>query len=774
MTNFSRRDALELPRITQAPIHPVLIQMLSLAQKNQGKAVKLSWQRPMEPDIFTLEVVIQTEGGDPARSPENRWSAGKEKGRSDKAGLEYKEPRWTLSKETRLSEQEDGIRLGERPVALWSHASGDVELILNLIPSQGADPLKPALAVLPKQFEATSEMRALSEPINPTIAAESSIHEINSRRPSVSTVENVFQSVSLAGKLSEMDLSAVFQSIMLCKMTGCLNIQSTAHSSEIFFDEGALTHARLEGVLSQNSTSIIGDQALLNVLTWDEGTFIFQKERKTSERTVKRRLEGLLLEGASLRDYHKYLVSLGITEDSILAKRDGNLSEQQFDAKVADGVPIDSNLQKSVYQAIDGNRMLCSVFENLNLSRTAWTPILFNLINCDLIALKSASMANITTVDMAIPIDQMSVREAAKSLVRSETGLCSFPLATHFLEQEIARLGRGQSHLSVVVFELKHGKDVLSNEELQQLADNFNAVKEKFDLLAHYKVFDFVMLLPLRTEEQAGELVNKFFESIRKWGLDGFTPNNEFSGHFGITSTGSVKSEAIALLVEAEKTKIAGKQKGLSILTARELRWELLFNDGLEAIGEKRLTEAETALTAAREEAKCFPKNDARFLQSIQRLAEVNLEQQKYPQAVELLEQLLALKEEAEGGKSAEFAFTAGELARACYLRGHYDQSEKLLKGVIDVYTEVHGEDHLVTANSLYNLATVYLVQNKLDEATPLLKEVLKTKSSLLGSDHPDVQHVATQFEKLLTEQDRKEFFASGSFKTYRPSDGVS
>jgi tetratricopeptide (TPR) repeat protein len=747
--------------------------MLSLAQKNQGKAVKIAWQVPMEPEFFTLEVVIQTEGGEPARSPENRWSAGKEKGRSEKPGLEYKEPRWTLTKETRLSEQEDGIRLGERPVTLWSHASGDVELILNLIPSQGAEAVKPKVAILPTQFETTAQMRALSDPINPTIAAESSIPDFNSRRPSVSTVENVFQSVSLAGKLSEMDLSAVFQSIMLCKMTGCLNIQSTAHSSEIFFDEGALTHARLEGVLSQNSTSIIGDQALLNVLTWDEGTFMFQKERKTSERTVKRRLEGLLLEGASLRDYHKYLVSLGITEDSILSKRDANLSEEQFDAKVADGVPIDPNLQKSVYQAIDGSRMLCSVFENLNLSRNVWTPILFNLISCDLIALKTSSIANITTVDMAIPIDQISVKEAAKTLVRSETGLCSFPLATHFLEQEIARLGRSQSHLTVVVFELKQGKDVLSNEALQQLADSFNSFKEKFDLLAHYKVFDFVMLLPLRTEEQARELVNKFFESIKKWGLDGFTPNNGFSGHFGITSTGSVKTEAIALLVEAEKTKIACKQKGLSILTGRELRWEALFNDGLEAAGEKRLMEAETALTAAREEAKCFGKNDARFLQSIQRLAEVNLEQQKYPQAVELLEQLLVLKEQAEGSKSVEFALTAGELARACYLRGNYDQSEKLLREVIDVYTEVHGEGHLVTANSLHNLATVYLVQNKLDEATPLLKEVLKTKSSLLGAEHPDVQQIANQFEKLLKEQDRNEFFATGSFKAYRPSEGL-
>jgi tetratricopeptide (TPR) repeat protein len=178
-------------------------------------------------------------------------------------------------------------------------------------------------------------------------------------------------------------------------------------------------------------------------------------------------------------------------------------------------------------------------------------------------------------------------------------------------------------------------------------------------------------------------------------------------------------------------------------------------------------------LTAAREEAKCFGKNDARFLQSIQRLAEVNLEQQKYPQAVELLEQLLVLKEQAEGSKSVEFALTAGELARACYLRGNYDQSEKLLREVIDVYTEVHGEGHLVTANSLHNLATVYLVQNKLDEATPLLKEVLKTKSSLLGAEHPDVQQIANQFEKLLKEQDRNEFFATGSFKAYRPSEGL-
>lgn len=98
----------------------------------------------------------------------------------------------------------------------------------------------------------------------------------------------------IRGNLSEINLIDWMQTLEQGRKTCALILRSGADTCEIYFHEGSVTHA-VHGNLK-------GDAAVFKVLTWVEGDWEVDFQKKSSERTTTMSTQGLMMEGLRIMD----------------------------------------------------------------------------------------------------------------------------------------------------------------------------------------------------------------------------------------------------------------------------------------------------------------------------------------------------------------------------------------------------------------------------------------------------------------------------------------
>jgi CheY-like chemotaxis protein len=98
----------------------------------------------------------------------------------------------------------------------------------------------------------------------------------------------------LRGSLAQMNVIDLLQSLELGRKTCSLSLTNGNERCELYFSEGQINHA-IYGDLK-------GDEAVYKVLTWTGGNFQIDFEGQSSEQTVTRSTQGLLMEGLRLLD----------------------------------------------------------------------------------------------------------------------------------------------------------------------------------------------------------------------------------------------------------------------------------------------------------------------------------------------------------------------------------------------------------------------------------------------------------------------------------------
>jgi CheY-like chemotaxis protein len=98
----------------------------------------------------------------------------------------------------------------------------------------------------------------------------------------------------IGGRLSEMNLIDLFQSLELGQKNCSLTLSRDAEHCEMFFQDGQLNHAEF-GV-------IIGDDAVYAVAGWQDGTFEIDFNARTDKKTTTKSTQGLLMEALRLVD----------------------------------------------------------------------------------------------------------------------------------------------------------------------------------------------------------------------------------------------------------------------------------------------------------------------------------------------------------------------------------------------------------------------------------------------------------------------------------------
>ena len=322
---------------------------------------------------------------------------------------------------------------------------------------------------------------------------------------------------TLEGDLRNLQVPNLLQTITMGKLTGRLQIQARSDTAQIYFNDGTAVHCRLKGAE--------GDEAIIQLVGWEEGKFCFFPEPKTNLKTIKKRLEFLIMEGAQFVDQYKSLSGKGLNFESAVARVHESITEADFEKLLAAGTGIDVAAQKKFYVAIDNQTTLFELLRGQNLSQTQWVPILFNLVNCGLIEFRKAEAEPIVKADATYAgskIEWGQMRLAQKALTMPETGLFTYPAFLYFLDREHCRFERFQRPFSIVFIKIgtigkNSGTESESNRlrplplvAVKDLGKTINRIKRQIDILAHYQTFDYALLLP----ETNGEAVVCFIDRL--------------------------------------------------------------------------------------------------------------------------------------------------------------------------------------------------------------------------------------------------------------------
>lgn len=460
-----------LANLDSLPTGSDVYSLLQRSQTMLDRAVQICWDKPQGQTHFLLTVTSHSGGGEPV---------------------------WTLSE-----------ALGKEARDHWTYPSGDVALILNLClaESSGGDMLSTEPSV-PNFSSPNSAANLASSYSTSLLGLQAST---SARIKIVETVKSV-KNATMEGDLADMTVPTLLQSMGMGKKTGRLFIDNGSTGAELFFEDGNLTHAK--------AMDVTGDQAILELVTWEKGKFYFYRDEKSPARTINRRMDALLMEGVTLLDQTTSLMKAGLTMESFLNKKNPNLSEQDFEQLISKGAPAPIAAQKQFYLQLDGSVALFDLLRRSPMMKTEWVPIVFNLLNCGLatITAKPAATSKASYLEPTA-IDKTAVSKVMKSLYRQDTGIMSYPAFQYFLNQEFLRYQRHKTPFSIIIFEMWSWQNnqlvPLPPQALQEAVRRIEIAKRDLDLLAHFEMFSYVLILPGTEVAGAAMLAHRVMEMLR-------------------------------------------------------------------------------------------------------------------------------------------------------------------------------------------------------------------------------------------------------------------
>ena len=372
---------------------------------------------------------------------------------------------------------------------LWRHASNDTALIHSLIYQMVPD-----------------EMLAAATPAAPTAP------DGRATLTGMSAVSLADASkASLQGRLENMQIATLVQSIQMSKMNGRLQLHDKGEIAQIFFIEGNPIHA--------TTPEASGDSAVVEVMAWETGDFLFFPDEETAEKSVKRRMEGMIMEGITLLDQQKFLNKQGLKPESYLLRKEAKITPDEFKTRVTRGAPLDLQVQMTMYEMCDGRMRLQDILQRRPMSKIEWIPIVFNLLSCGLITIADVSpFASKAAGLAATEFDRGMIAGVLKSLTRADTGMFTYPALLYFLEREFAKSSTFGMPLTLIVFEARivmaEGPQTLPIQAMKEIAARAETMKRPFDILAHYETFDFAVMLPGATTKSARMFAQRFADSL--------------------------------------------------------------------------------------------------------------------------------------------------------------------------------------------------------------------------------------------------------------------
>jgi GGDEF domain-containing protein len=379
------------------------------------------------------------------------------------------------------------------------------------------------------------------------------------------------RSSALAGDIAQVQMPTLLQSILMAKMTGKLRIESNQRHADVFFKDGVAVHA--------STHDTMGEEGIFEILSWKDGEFYFESGVETPERTIKQKMDNLLLQGMQIIDNATFLRNSGLRPEAVMHRLHQNLSESQFESMVQQGAPIPLGAQKSFYQAIGDGTTVSQLLEKVKLPRSRWILLMCNMLRCELITLGSSSSK--TSDRPALEpksIDKRAIQNVMMSLRRPETGLFTYPAFLYFLEQEYFRGYRSASPISIIVFNMRinssnaNVKEPLPLAAVSEAVRRISRAKRHVDMMAHYETFDYAMLLPNTKVSGAAVFANRILKTLKEEPLMPGLDPERLSIAFGVASIPEDCVDLSLLLSAAEVAKNAALNNANPIVLYRDIK----------------------------------------------------------------------------------------------------------------------------------------------------------------------------------------------------------
>jgi hypothetical protein len=443
-----------------------VVSMLQMAKKDPGRVIEQYWSVEGQDRLLNLRVTCEEELGDPF---------------------------WTLSASTLMDTS-----------TLWQHRTVDTGLIHNLI-----------LAESTGAISASSNSGGLNNDFGSSITlgvhtGEAEPFKGNTRTFKSNKDSENEQEAVLQGDIAKVQLPTVLQSIQMGLMTGRLAVRSEGRGVDVYFDEGEPVHAS-DGVDT-------GQDVILEMISLNVGKFRFIPDERTMERSINRRLDGLIMEAVTLVDQVTFLEQQqGLTADAYLIARNPNLTIEEFTEAVSHGAPVDESLQRQIYREIGDYKTLLDVLRAKPLKRSEWVPIVFNLVTLNLISISDKPpQARKNTQLLDAQVDIKTLEQVLKPCMRPETNILTYPAFQYFVAQECFRYELCGMPLSVIVFSIRRNSDGNSADLaiVKEIMAIVNQIRRPIDMVGHFQMFDYGIVLPNTGTRSAAVFAQKLQESV--------------------------------------------------------------------------------------------------------------------------------------------------------------------------------------------------------------------------------------------------------------------
>lgn len=536
MLNRNSGLAKLIQKLPAAPGLSEIHQFLSQAMERRGRLVVVSWLTQDKQNEYSLDIQCPLKGGD----TEWRLHIGKDR---DKR-------------------------------MLWEYRTTDVLLVYNLIVSASGEKQN-AVQIDGTMVSASDNFREQTQKRDSYYLQALQTHEVDIAKLSqMGLKDNSWTrgTTEHKGDLSLVQVSSLLQSLLIAKMTGCLEIERDNENAQLYFVDGEPTFAEI-GKLS-------GDECILEIVTWREGKYEFKVRQRTDKSNVRNSLESLVLRGITLKDQINYLKNAGLWPESILQHKQFNVSQEEFDARTSTNAPVAQPVLRSLYLAIDEKSTLKEISTRLQLTQSLWVPAIIHLLERDLIAFTNDFTGQDSTEHL-LPksIDPTYIHSVMMSLRRPETGMFTYPAFLYFLEQEYFRGYRGGSPLSVMVMEMRvvKGAPEFKREPLDVVAvaevfRRISQLKRHVDMVAHYETYDYAMILPNTKSAGANIFAQRIVNALLSTPLpDGAHPG-KLSLAFGVACIPEDCTDLSYVLAAAEAAKAQAILLAAPVIQFRDIR----------------------------------------------------------------------------------------------------------------------------------------------------------------------------------------------------------
>lgn len=380
------------------------------------------------------------------------------------------------------------------------------------------------------------------------------------------------------GNLEITQLSTLVDALVSDEVTGRLELLGDESVGEIYFLNGIAMYAHVAGIL--------GDSAVRELITWRTGSFAFFPGEKTDVRNVHRALAETVMEGIALLDKKRHLERMGLTTDAYLVKKHRNIGDTEIRLMLSKGEDIDVNLQIEVFKTIGHKYSLNDLLRDRPMESADWIPIVFNFLTCGLIDIKPPDAVKVGALDF-LGDGKAQVDVILQSMVRPETGILAYSGFLLYLQQEFFRFEAYGWPLSVVLFEMTRKKDYDSNRkggELQSLYDSLppaavqvaakriEMIKRPLDILGHFEMLEYAILLPNTKTASAAYIANRILQTLTVTPLATNIDKKSLKVAFGVANLPADGETVQDLLNAARAAKEKAAVANFPLIISKSLR----------------------------------------------------------------------------------------------------------------------------------------------------------------------------------------------------------